>query len=86
MKMSIVENGKTVKEYGITLEEIAPILDSKEQCCYLFFKGCEKNIMITMSVNEFYDLKSATASMEYNIDKYIFRNDKNKLDEGDEIE
>lgn len=79
MKMSIVENGKITKEYGIALEEIAPILESEKQCCHLFFRGDGKNILVTMSINEFYDLRTAVNAMEYDIERYVFGNN-NTLD------
>lgn len=86
MKMSIVENGTTTKEYGIALEEIAPILESEKQCCHLFFRGDGKNVMVTMSINEFYDLRLAVNAMDYNIERYVFGNNKNTLDKEEGLE
>lgn len=80
MKMAIVKDGKTTNEYGIPFEGIAPILDSENKVCHLFFKGDEEHIMISMTVNEFYDLKKAIIDMEYNIDRYLFgQNDKMEI-------
>ena len=72
MKMAIVKNGKTTKEYGISLEDIAPILESKDKVCHLFFKGDEEHVMMSMTINEFYDLKKAIIDLEYDIDRYVF--------------
>lgn len=78
MKMAIVKDGKTTKEYGISLEDIAPILESKDKVCHLFFKGDEEHVMMSMTINEFYDLKKAIIDLEYDIDRYVFGQDDEK--------
>lgn len=78
MKMAIVKNGKTTKKYGISLEDIAPILESEKAVCHLFFKGYEENILMSMTVNELYELKKAIVDMEYDIDRYLYRQDDEK--------
>ena len=75
MKMAIVKNGKTTNEYGIPLEDIAPILESENKVCHLFFKGDEEHILMSMTVNELYDLKKAIIDLEYDIDRYVFGQD-----------
>lgn len=80
MKMAIVKDGKTTNEYGISLEDIAPILESEDKVCHLFFKGDEEHVMMSMTVNEFYDLKKAIIDLEYNIDRYLFeQNDEKEM-------
>lgn len=78
MKMAIVKNGKTTKKYRISLEDIAPILESKDKVCHLFFKGDEKHVMMSMTINEFYDLRKAIIDLEYDIDRYVFGQDDEK--------
>ena len=78
MKMAIVKDGKTTNEYGIPLEDIAPILESENKVCHLFFKGDEKHVMMSMTINEFYDLKKAIIDLEYDIDRYVFGQDDEK--------
>ena len=73
MKMAIVKNGKTTKKYGISLEDIAPILESEKAICHLFFKGDEEHILMSMTVNELYELKKAIVDLEYDIDRYLYR-------------
>ena len=75
MKMAIVKNGKTIKKYGIPLEDIAPILESENKVCHLFFKGDEEHILMSMTVNELYELKKAIVDLEYDIDRYLYRQD-----------
>ena len=80
MKMAIVKDGKTTNEYEIPLEDIAPILESEDKVCHLFFKGDEEHVMMSMTVNEFYDLKKAIIDLEYNIDRYLFeQNDEKEM-------
>ena len=71
--MAIVRDGKTTNEYGISLEDIAPILESENKVCHLFFKGDEEHVMISMTVNEFYDLEKAIIDLEDTIDRYLFK-------------
>ena len=78
MKMAIVKNGKTTNEYGISLEDIAPILEFENKVCHLFFKGDEEHVMMSMTINEFYDLKKAIIDLEYDIDRYVFGQDDEK--------
>lgn len=73
MKMAIVKNGKTTKKYGISLEDIAPILESEKAVCHLFFKGDEEHVLMSMTVNELYELKKAIVDLEYDIDRYLYR-------------